>query len=120
MACSVPVRRLLRTHDASCVQAPIRLGTGVSRRGFESPAPAVLPTLGLMRGLAPLAPPLLSQLALTVGGFWLLATAGTPDPIARVAGVLVGLAVASAVLLLRASGPLLEARSLAVAVRQSS
>ena len=77
-----------------------------------------LPTLGLIRGLAGLAPPLLSQLAVTLGGFWLLAAAGAPDPVARVASVVVGIAAAGAVLLLRPSGPLLEARSLLAATRQ--
>lgn len=79
-----------------------------------------LPALGLVRGLAGVAPPLLAQLAVTLAGFSLLAEAGSPDALARVAGVLMGVGAAIGVLLLRPSGPLLEARSLLAAARQRS
>lgn len=79
-----------------------------------------LPTLGLVRGLAGVAPPILAQLAVTLAGFSLLAATGAPDPLARVAGVLMGVAAAIGVLLVRSSGPLLEARSLLAAARHPS
>ena len=70
-------------------------------------------------GLGRLAPVLPSQLGATLAGFWLLTSAGAPDALARVAGVLVGVAAAVGVLLL-CPGPLLEARSLPAAARQRS
>ncbi|MDQ3701617.1 MAG: hypothetical protein M3442_11965, partial [Chloroflexota bacterium] len=66
------------------------------------------------------APPVLTQLVVTLVGFWLLSDAGASDPLARATGVLAGAAAAVAVLVLRRSGPLLEARALVAAARQRS
>jgi hypothetical protein len=60
------------------------------------------------------------SLVVTLGVFSILAGAGTPDVIARTAGVLMGAVVVVAVLLLHRSGPLHEARSLLAAARQRS
>ncbi len=78
-----------------------------------------LPTLGLVRGLVGIAPLVLVQLAVTLAVVWMLAGAGAPDAIARVAGVAMGAAVVVAVLLLHRSGPLVEARSFLLAARQA-
>ena len=78
-----------------------------------------LHALGFVHGLAGLVPVLLSQLGGPLAGFWLIAGAGAPDALARSAGVVVGVAAAVCVLLLR-PGPLLEARSLLAAARQRS
>ncbi len=79
-----------------------------------------LPTLKLVRGLAAVGPPFLAQLAVTLAGLGLLAGAGAPDALARVAGVAVGLGAGIGTLFLLPSGPLLEARTFMATARQRS
>ena len=79
-----------------------------------------LPTLKLARGLAEVTPPFVVQLAISLAGLELLAGAGVPDGLARVASVLAGVAAGAGLLLLRPSGALLEARSFIATARQRS
>lgn len=74
------------------------------------------PTWALVRSLVPLLLPVSAQLAATYGATWLLLAAGAPEPLARVAGALVGVGCLAALLLRDRSGPLYDARALVTAV----